>query len=99
MRTTEPTGVDQFTYRRAIGHFATGVAVVTVADDGDGPHGMTANAVASVSLSPVLLAVAHPRSPASRSCRDAPLAEARAEVQQRVVLRPVVGSRRPRPRS
>jgi len=57
MRTTEPIGVDQFTYRRAIGHFATGVAVVTVADDGDGPHGMTANAVASVSLSPVLLAV------------------------------------------
>jgi flavin reductase (DIM6/NTAB) family NADH-FMN oxidoreductase RutF len=52
------TGVDPFAYRRAIGHFATGVAVVTAADEaGHGIHGMTANAVTSVSLSPVLLAV------------------------------------------
>lgn len=55
--TSAGPGVDPFTYRRAIGHFATGVAVVTTAGpDGDG-HGMTANAVTSVSLEPVLLAV------------------------------------------
>jgi flavin reductase (DIM6/NTAB) family NADH-FMN oxidoreductase RutF len=50
-------GVDPFNYRRAIANFATGVAVVTTADDGNGAHGMTANAVTSVSLDPVLLAV------------------------------------------
>ncbi len=49
--------VDQLDYRRAISHFATGVAVVTAADDEDRIHGMTASAVTSVSLSPVLLAV------------------------------------------
>jgi 3-hydroxy-9,10-secoandrosta-1,3,5(10)-triene-9,17-dione monooxygenase reductase component len=39
-----------------MGHFATGVAVVTV-DTPSGPQGMTANAVASLSLDPVLVIV------------------------------------------
>ena len=39
-----------------MGHFATGVAVVTV-DTPGGPQGMTANAVASLSLDPVLVLV------------------------------------------
>jgi 3-hydroxy-9,10-secoandrosta-1,3,5(10)-triene-9,17-dione monooxygenase reductase component len=39
-----------------MGHFATGVAVVTV-DAPTGPQGMTANAVASLSLDPVLVLV------------------------------------------
>ena len=39
-----------------MGHFATGVAVVTV-DTPGGPQGMTANAVASLSLEPVLALV------------------------------------------
>ena len=39
-----------------MGHFATGVAVVTV-DTPHGPLGMTANAVASLSLDPVLVLV------------------------------------------
>ena len=39
-----------------MGHFATGVAVVTV-DAPGGPQGMTANAVASLSLDPVLVLV------------------------------------------
>ena len=39
-----------------MGHFATGVAVVTV-DTPTGPQGMTANAVASLSLDPVLVLV------------------------------------------
>ena len=48
--------VDARLYRDAIGRFATGVTVVTV-DDGREPRGMTANAVTSVSLDPVLLLV------------------------------------------
>ena len=39
-----------------MGHFATGVAVVTVVTPDD-PQGMTANAVASLSLDPVLVLV------------------------------------------
>ena len=51
MRTVEP---DRF--RTVMGHFATGVAVVTV-DAPGGPQGMTVNAVASLSLDPVLVLV------------------------------------------
>ena len=51
MRAVEP---DRF--RTVMGHFATGVAVVTV-NTPSGPQGMTANAVASLSLDPVLVLV------------------------------------------
>jgi flavin reductase (DIM6/NTAB) family NADH-FMN oxidoreductase RutF len=51
VRAVEP---DRF--RTVMGHFATGVAVVTV-DAPSGPQGMTANAVASLSLDPVLVLV------------------------------------------
>ena len=44
-------------FRSVIGHFATGVTVVT-AQTADGPVGMTANAVTSLSLEPLLLLVA-----------------------------------------
>ena len=43
-------------YRRAIGHFATGVTVVTTAGP-NGPAGLTANAVCSLSLDPMLMVV------------------------------------------
>ncbi len=43
--------------RRILGHFATGVTVVTTGGIA-GLHGMTANAVASLSLDPPLLLVA-----------------------------------------
>ena len=43
-------------YRAVIGHFATGVCIVTV-EGPEGPAGMTANAVTSVSLDPLLLLV------------------------------------------
>ena len=43
-------------YRDTIGRFATGVTVVT-ANGPDGPAGMTTNAVASLSLDPLLLLV------------------------------------------
>jgi flavin reductase (DIM6/NTAB) family NADH-FMN oxidoreductase RutF len=43
-------------FREVMSHFATGVTVVT-ASSADGPVGMTANAVCSLSLDPVLLLV------------------------------------------
>lgn len=48
--------IDATTYRRIIGQFATGVTVVTTAVDGR-LHGITANALTSVSLDPLLLLV------------------------------------------
>jgi flavin reductase (DIM6/NTAB) family NADH-FMN oxidoreductase RutF len=44
-------------FRSVMGHFATGVTVVT-AHAPEGPVGMTANAVCSLSLEPLLLLVA-----------------------------------------
>ena len=46
-------GVPASEFRRVIGHWATGVSVVTA----DGPSGCTVNAITSVSLSPLLLIV------------------------------------------
>jgi flavin reductase (DIM6/NTAB) family NADH-FMN oxidoreductase RutF len=48
--------VDTAAYRHVMGHFATGVTVITAMHDGD-IHGMTANAITSVSLEPILLLV------------------------------------------
>jgi 3-hydroxy-9,10-secoandrosta-1,3,5(10)-triene-9,17-dione monooxygenase reductase component len=48
--------VDPTRFRAVMGNFATGVAVVT-ATGPEGPVGMTANAVASLSLEPLLLLV------------------------------------------
>jgi flavin reductase (DIM6/NTAB) family NADH-FMN oxidoreductase RutF len=44
-------------FRRALGHFATGVTVVTVRRSQESIHGMTANAFTSVSLEPPLVLV------------------------------------------
>lgn len=44
-------------FRRVLGHFATGVTVVTVRRSRDLIHGMTANAFTSVSLEPPLVLV------------------------------------------
>jgi flavin reductase (DIM6/NTAB) family NADH-FMN oxidoreductase RutF len=43
-------------FRKAMGCFATGVTIITLDLDGE-VHGMTANAVASVSLDPLLVLV------------------------------------------
>jgi flavin reductase (DIM6/NTAB) family NADH-FMN oxidoreductase RutF len=51
MRTVAPER-----FRAVMGHFATGVTVVTAAG-ANGPVGMTANAVCSLSLDPLLLLV------------------------------------------
>ncbi|MEM1248363.1 MAG: flavin reductase family protein [Acidobacteriota bacterium] len=48
--------MDDKAFRNLMGQFATGVTVVTTNVDGD-LHGMTANAVTSVSLDPLLLLV------------------------------------------
>lgn len=48
--------IDTREFRRAMGLFATGVTVIT-ARIGDDVHGMTANAVTSVSLDPLLVLV------------------------------------------
>ncbi|HEY0607752.1 MAG TPA: flavin reductase family protein [Herpetosiphonaceae bacterium] len=48
--------IDTREFRRAMGLFATGVTVIT-AQLGDEVHGMTANAVTSVSLDPLLVLV------------------------------------------
>ena len=44
-------------FRRVMGHFVTGVTVVTTLADGD-PQGITVNALSSVSLEPPLVMVA-----------------------------------------
>lgn len=49
--------IDKNELRRVMGHFATGVTVVTTRDPDGRFFGLTANAVASVSLAPPLLLV------------------------------------------
>jgi flavin reductase (DIM6/NTAB) family NADH-FMN oxidoreductase RutF len=51
---TEPQ-IDTDEFRRVLGHFPTGVTVVT-ACDGNGPVGMAIGSFASVSLDPPLVA-------------------------------------------
>ena len=48
--------VDPLEFRRAMGHFPTGVSILTTVHDGE-RHGMTANSITSVSLEPVLILV------------------------------------------
>jgi flavin reductase (DIM6/NTAB) family NADH-FMN oxidoreductase RutF len=50
------TATDTLRYRQVIGHFATGVAIVTC-NGPEGPTGLTTNAITSVSLEPLLLLV------------------------------------------
>src|ERR1700674_2551377 len=46
-----------FEFRKALGHFTTGVTVVTVEFEPGKIHGMTANSFTSVSLDPMLILV------------------------------------------
>ena len=50
------SAIDPEHYRRAVGRFATGVAVVTCQSP-SGPAGLTTNALTSLSLDPLLLLV------------------------------------------
>ena len=49
--------IDPAGFRRVLGHFVTGVTVITTRDAGGNPAGLTANAFASVSLDPPLVLV------------------------------------------
>ncbi len=49
--------IDKNELRRVMGHFATGVTVVTTRGSDGRPYGLTANAVSSVSLIPPLLLI------------------------------------------
>jgi flavin reductase (DIM6/NTAB) family NADH-FMN oxidoreductase RutF len=49
--------VDQLEFRRVMGHFATGVTIITTHDGAGKLTGLTANAVSSVSLDPPLVLV------------------------------------------
>jgi flavin reductase (DIM6/NTAB) family NADH-FMN oxidoreductase RutF len=55
---TGPSAVDMIEFRRALGHFATGVTVVTYKPEGiDEFRGTTVNSFTSVSLDPPLILV------------------------------------------
>lgn len=56
--------VDPLVFRRAMGNFATGVAVVTALWNGE-YHGMTMNSLTSVSLDPCMLLVCAKRGSAT----------------------------------
>jgi len=49
--------IESDVFRRVMGHFVTGVTVIS-ALDGERPHGITVNALSSVSLEPPLVMVA-----------------------------------------
>lgn len=49
--------IDKNELRRVMGHFATGVTVITTISDQGTPYGLTANAFMSVSLEPPLLLI------------------------------------------
>ncbi|HXT89086.1 MAG TPA: flavin reductase family protein [Trebonia sp.] len=55
---TNPSAIDMLEFRRALGHFATGVTVVTYQPEGiDEFRGTTVNSFTSVSLDPPLILV------------------------------------------
>lgn len=60
--------MDSQELRRVMGHFATGVTVVTTKDGEDTPFGLTANAFASLSLNPPLVLVCVDKAAQCYSC-------------------------------
>lgn len=54
-------------FRDAIGNFATGVCVVTATTESGLPTGMTANAIASLSLTPMLMIVCFDKTARTRA--------------------------------
>ncbi len=48
--------IDPALYRRVLGHYATGIAVITALSEGEGPVGMAVTSFTSVSLDPMLVA-------------------------------------------
>jgi flavin reductase (DIM6/NTAB) family NADH-FMN oxidoreductase RutF len=84
---------DSLAQRRVMGHFATGVTVVTARQNGE-IYGMTANAVTSLSLHPPLVLVAvdktaamHAALTASRHFALNILSDAQEHISRRFALR------------
>lgn len=66
-READGTGVPPAVLREAMGHFATGVTVITSIGPGGEPVGTTANAVTSLSLQPPLVLACFDRSSSTLS--------------------------------
>jgi flavin reductase (DIM6/NTAB) family NADH-FMN oxidoreductase RutF len=60
--------MDSKELRRVMGHFATGVTIVTTRDAGGTPFGLTANSFASLSLEPPLVLVCVDKAAQCYSC-------------------------------
>ncbi|HKP75308.1 MAG TPA: flavin reductase family protein, partial [Longimicrobiaceae bacterium] len=60
--------IDTSEFRRVVGHFASGVTVVTTLRPDGRPCGLTASAVCSVSLDPTLLLVCVEKDAVSHGC-------------------------------
>jgi len=58
------TAIDQARFREVLGHFATGVTIVTALEEG-GPGGFTCQSFTSLSLDPALIAIAPAKSSTS----------------------------------
>jgi 3-hydroxy-9,10-secoandrosta-1,3,5(10)-triene-9,17-dione monooxygenase reductase component len=58
------TGLDQARFREVLGHFATGVTIVTALEDGE-PVGFTCQSFAALSLDPPMVILAPSRSSTS----------------------------------
>lgn len=60
--------IDTSEFRRVIGHFPSGVSVVTTRTPGGAPCGLTASAVSSLSLNPTLLLVCVEKAADTHDC-------------------------------
>ena len=60
--------IDSRELRRILGHFATGVTVITTRDPAGEPFGLTANAFTSLSLDPPLILICVDKSAQCYSC-------------------------------
>lgn len=60
--------IDTSEFRRVIGHFPSGVSVVTTRTPGGAPCGLTASAVCSLSLNPTLLLVCVEKAADTHDC-------------------------------
>ena len=57
--------------RRIMGHFATGVTVITTTDKDGTPNGLTANAFMSLSLNPALVVISVDKTATCYTCFEA----------------------------
>jgi flavin reductase (DIM6/NTAB) family NADH-FMN oxidoreductase RutF len=63
--------IDESEFRRIMGHFASGVAVVTSCRDDGSPCGLTVSSLASLSLDPRLMLICVENAADSRACIEA----------------------------